>query len=145
MLFIEREAGMLPGIRDVEELAAGKEGSRSLHQAIRSAYQGRIRQDDLADALGVDQATISRWSAGKSRPNVVQMRGIETLAGRPLGWIDAQCGLIDDVCTVPQAIAMDPALSDSDRAVLLDAYYGVVHPPEHLRSAPDDAVNGGER
>lgn len=96
-----------------------------LHEAIRAAYLGRTRQEDLADEIGVDQGTVSRWASGKSIPNVRQQADIERLSGRPLGWIAAQAGLIESVTTVPQAIAMDPALDDTARAQLLAAYYGL--------------------
>lgn len=134
---------MLPDISDIEARAAGAAGI-SLHDAIRAAYQGRVRQEDLAAVLEVDQGTVSRWSSGKSRPNIVQMRVIERMAGRPLGWIDAQCGLIDDVTTVPQAISIDPALPEEARPGLLAAYYHVADPSLGFdaSSVPaDDAVD----
>jgi transcriptional regulator with XRE-family HTH domain len=108
-----------------------------LHEAIRAAYEGRVRQEDIAESIGVDQATVSRWARGRSIPNIVQMSKIEQLADRPAGWISIQAGLIADVRSVPEAIAVDPALDDAARASLLKAYLGATGHVAARRDAAD--------
>jgi transcriptional regulator with XRE-family HTH domain len=130
---------MLPRIDEVERGDVRK--PMALHEAIRSAYQGRTRQEDLADAIGVDQGTVSRWSNGKSVPNVLQQAEIERLSGRPVGWISVQAGLIDEVTTVPEAIALAPELDDTGRAAVLAAYHGVVS--RYSALVVDQALDGG--
>lgn len=111
----------------------------SLAEAIRAAYSGRARQEDIAAAAGVDQASISRYVRGKSVPNIDVLRAIETASGRPAGWIAVQAGYVAEPVTVPDAIAMDPALTDELRASLLAGYWAAVDAAQvALRDAQDD-------
>lgn len=51
---------------------------------------------------------------------------IELACDRPLGWIAAQVGLIAEVQTVPEAIAVDPKLDDPTRKALLEVYEAAI-------------------
>lgn len=93
-----------------------------LHQAIRAAYKGRARQEDIAEQLGINQSQVSRWSRGESTPTLEQLAQIEDAAERPRGFILNAAGLIAPVLSVPDAIAMDPQLDDRDRNSLLALY-----------------------
>ena len=42
------------------------------------------RQHEFAKAVGVSQATVSRWEKGRNKPSRDEARSIEELAGRPL-------------------------------------------------------------
>lgn len=82
-----------------------------LHEAIRTAYAGRARQEDIADKIGINQSQISRWSRGENLPTLEQLAQIEDAAGRPRGFILNAAGLTSPVTTVREAVAMDPNLS----------------------------------
>lgn len=96
----------------------------SLPDAIRACRKGRLTQDDLSSKTSIGQSTLSQWELGKSTPDALQMHAIEMACERPAGWISVQAGLVHDVRTVPDAIAMDPELDDIARKALLDAYKG---------------------
>lgn len=46
-----------------------------------------MNQVEFAEALGVDRSTIANWEAGKSEPNVTQLRRISELSGIPMDFI----------------------------------------------------------
>ncbi|HEY1119935.1 MAG TPA: helix-turn-helix transcriptional regulator [Acidimicrobiales bacterium] len=97
-----------------------------LHDAIRHAYAGRLRQIDLAAKLGVDQTAISRWSRGTSRPQLEEIAAIEAACDRPRGFVLRLAGFVDEVVDVATAVAVDPALSDQGRRIVLTTYRSVV-------------------
>lgn len=109
----------------------------AVQRAFRDCYEGvGFTQDQLADATGIPQPTISRYARGASVPDVIDVAMVEdacdakaqtsggTLQRRPRGWVAAQAGLAIEVTTVPQAIAMDPNLSDIQRKILTGMYEG---------------------
>lgn len=88
---------------------------------IRAALNGR-RQIDVANRLGVAQNTVSRWATGTNLPKTLdQLSAIEEACDRPAGFILNAAGYIQ-VTSVPEAIAMDPGLTDHDRDFLLAGY-----------------------
>jgi transcriptional regulator with XRE-family HTH domain len=98
-----------------------------LSEAIRACYADRLTQDQLAEATGIPQSTISRLARGDTEPRLDVLKRIEEACGRPAGWIVIQAGYVADVKTVPEAIAVDPALVDDHaRRSVLKAYAGVV-------------------
>jgi transcriptional regulator with XRE-family HTH domain len=135
---------MLLCINEMDPQASIKDPLEALPDAIRDAYKGRARQEDVALAAGVDQATISRYVRGLAIPNVEVMRKIEDRALRPRGWISVQAGYVTEPLSVPEAIAMDPALTDELRASLLAGYWAAVESNRPAGNAGDDAQISGE-
>jgi transcriptional regulator with XRE-family HTH domain len=93
-----------------------------LHQAIRSAYKGRARQEDLAEWLGVGQPTVSRWARGEVVPSVHEIAALEDALGLRRGWILIASGFVDPASDVEGAIDLDPVLSDDSRHLLKTLY-----------------------
>lgn len=109
---------------------------KPLHEAIREAYAGvGMTQAQVADRMGIDQTSVSRLSNGKwgeqGGPTPDLLARIENASGRPRGWILIQAGYVDPVLSVPDAIAVDPLLSDGARRSVLDFYRGAVEVGKH--------------
>jgi transcriptional regulator with XRE-family HTH domain len=113
-----RDLDMMRGITTPTDRAQ----MTSLPDAIRACRKGRLTQDELAAKASVGQSTLSQWETGKSTPDALQLHAIEVACDRPAGWISVQAGLIDVPLTVADAIAMDPALEDGERVVVMDVY-----------------------
>lgn len=96
-----------------------------LGQAVRACRLGRATQEEVAERTGIGQTTLSAYERGKSEPGALGLRDIERACGRPAGWIAVQAGLVLDVKSVPEAIAIDPALPEDARPGLLAAYFAV--------------------
>jgi transcriptional regulator with XRE-family HTH domain len=98
-----------------------------LAAGFKAALDGH-RQQDVADAVGVRQNTVSRWNTGRSLPRDLDtIEAVERACGRPPGFILAVAlGL--QVTTVEEAIAMDPMLSDFGRRVVLSTYLAALKP-----------------
>ena len=47
----------------------------------------KLTQKELAEILGVSNATIVNWEKGNSEPNITQLRKISELSGIPLDFI----------------------------------------------------------
>lgn len=105
-----------------------------LHEAIRQAYTGRLRQIDLAERLGVDQTAISRWARGANRPQLEELAAIEEACGRPRGYILRLAGFVDEIVDVESAVAADPRLNDEGRRTVLITYRAVVEASAETRS-----------
>src|SRR4051794_23476468 len=97
-------------------------------RAIRACYEGRLKQDELAERSGIPQQTISRLAVGESSPKFWHLIAIEDACERPRGWILVQAGLVDLPTSVPEAVAMDPKLDDGQRRIVLDVYRGFTNP-----------------
>lgn len=80
----------------------------------------------LADAIGTDQGTVSKWENGKQRPSFEDVSAIEDACGRRRGWIYIHAGLVEDVTSIEDAIAVDKRLSDAQRAAVAGALLGVL-------------------
>lgn len=104
----------------------------SLHEAIRACYTGRATQEQLEELTGIPQQTISRYARGTTEPSPSAIQQIEAACDRPAGWIYVHAGLVADVRSVLEAIAMDPALDDHGRENLLLAYEGAVNAARSL-------------
>ena len=46
-----------------------------------------MSQLEFAQAIGVDRSTIANWEAGRTEPNVTQLRAISELSGIPMDFI----------------------------------------------------------
>ena len=67
-----------------------------LAEAIRSSYQGRMTQAEIAAALGVAQNTVSRWSTGDVEPRLDDIADLERVLGLPSGYILRSAGYVED-------------------------------------------------
>jgi transcriptional regulator with XRE-family HTH domain len=105
---------------------AATEDAPSIAQAIRACYAGRLKQEELAERTGIPQQTISRLARGDSSPKFQHLAALEDACGRPRGWILVKAGIVANVTTVPEAIALDPDLDDKARQILMDLYNGEV-------------------
>ena len=65
-----------------------------LPQAVRRCYEGRLRQEDVAQALGVHQSKVSKWATGTMRPTVEEISALEDACGRSRGFVLALAGLV---------------------------------------------------
>lgn len=105
----------------------------TLGQAVRACRDGRATQVQVIErvaelGLTLGQTTLSSYERGETVPTVVMSAAIERACGRPLGWIAIQAGYVTDVCTVPEAIAVDPKLDDIGRGIVTAAYQSQVKP-----------------
>lgn len=91
-----------------------------LGDAIRQA-RGDWTQAQLAEAIGVDQPTVSKWEAAKMLPSIEDVVAVEKATGRPGGFVFRSAGLVDEVVDIPSAIAAAD-LTDKARAILLGAF-----------------------
>jgi transcriptional regulator with XRE-family HTH domain len=57
----------------------------SLGERIKEA-RGEMTQRDLADALGVDPITVSRWERGVNELTTRKLRKIAEATGKPLAF-----------------------------------------------------------
>lgn len=117
------------------------ETKRKLGQAIRACRLGRATQDEVAERTGIGQSTLSSYEKGLSVPAALRLWDIERACGREPGWIVVNAGLVANIKTVPDAIAMDPALDDDGRSSLLRAYRGAA---KVRRLRANDAGDDGE-
>lgn len=47
----------------------------------------KLTQKELADILGVSNATIVNWENGRTEPNLTQLKKISELSGIPMDFI----------------------------------------------------------
>jgi transcriptional regulator with XRE-family HTH domain len=92
-----------------------------LGPAIRQA-RGDMTQTTLADAVGVDQPTVSRWERDEQRPSLEQLAAVDAATGRRRGFVLIAAGLVEGVQSVEAALALDPSLDDEQRRFVLNAY-----------------------
>lgn len=96
---------------------------RTIGQAIERAYKrAGITQDELGRRIGRTQGTISEWKMGRGTPSFDDVRAIDKACELPVGFVLHAAGYVANVRTVPEAIAMDPALSSEARDFLLALY-----------------------
>jgi len=93
-----------------------------LAAAIRQAYRGRLTQSQLADALGVAQNTISRWSTGDVEPALADIARLEQACGVPRGFVLRSAGYVADALSAEEAIEADPRLDVPRRELILATY-----------------------
>lgn len=96
--------------------------SAQLGAAIRSAYQGRFTQSQLAARLGVAQNTISRWSTGDVKPSLQDVARIEDACDVPRGFVLRSAGYVIDLRSTEEMINADINLTKEQRELLLVAY-----------------------
>jgi transcriptional regulator with XRE-family HTH domain len=92
-----------------------------IHEAIAFVCSG-WNQDELAEAMELDQSAISRWVRGKGRPSFEKLARLEDTTGHPRGSVLRLAGLINDEVNARQALALDRSLTAETRPILLAAY-----------------------
>lgn len=97
----------------------------NLGEALRRA-RGRMTQDELAAATGIDQGTISRWERGQGQPGLDQIRQIEDAAGRRRGFVLIAAGYVSVPATPRAMIETDAELENGYRVLVLSAYDGAL-------------------
>ena len=81
-----------------------------------------MTQETLADAIDVDQPSVSRWERDEQRPSLEQIAAVEAATGRRRGFVLLAAGLVEGVSSVEAAIARDPELDAEQRRFVLNAY-----------------------
>lgn len=131
-----------------------------LGRAMREA-RGSMTQQALADVLNealdtpettrrfsrrnreaITQSTISRWESGANPPNLGDIFMVEAACGRPLGSVLVRAGFIDDIASVPLAIAGDPDLDEEGRSFVSTAYEAARDQALRRRAARSAASRG---
>jgi transcriptional regulator with XRE-family HTH domain len=95
--------------------------------AIRAAYRGKFTQVQLAEALGVAQNTISRWSTGDVEPSLDDLLRLEDVCGLTRGHILRAAGYVHELGSAEDFIASDHRLDPVRRELLLSAYLTALH------------------
>lgn len=107
--------------------------------AFRTAYEAAgLRQHEIAKALGVDQATVSKWSRGVQRIDLEYFPVLDELCGMPKGYVLRMAGFVEDTSgnSVKDAVAADPRLDATGRMVVMETYeHQVRRTVERSRSA----------
>jgi transcriptional regulator with XRE-family HTH domain len=93
----------------------------SVGEAIR-AVRGTRSQDDLAEAIGKNQRTLSAYESGRVATPLHLVPLIEDFCGARRGTIFKRSGLVEDDTSVEAAIEADPALTERKRG-MVESYY----------------------
>jgi len=115
-------------------------------QALQRARRAcGLTQRQLADAVGVSQATVSQWQLGESAPRVERIAELERLLrmqpaalAQLLGFtpIDANSRA---VMSVEEAAEADPRLGERERRILSAVYRELVQQRQPENSPPGSA------
>jgi tetratricopeptide (TPR) repeat protein len=134
-----------PGLpADVRMLTRPAPDSRhptTLNDALRTLREARgVTQNQLAEALGVDQTMCSRWESNPNwNPRIDEIAAIDDALGQPRGSLLKAAGYIADITTTEQAVMADPALGPDGRdaiLILLRYYHQRATPPPTRRGRP---------
>jgi transcriptional regulator with XRE-family HTH domain len=84
---------------------AAEPSPATLGAAIRRARKDESgwTQVDLADALGVDQATVSKWERGENSPDLVTLVRLEGVLQLPRGQVLRWAGFVEGDDALPFA------------------------------------------
>jgi len=116
----------------------------ALHAERRAAG---LSQDELAEASGVGQSTISKWErglAGRS-PRVEDIRRIEEALQLTSGRLFVVAGYVKLPTSTVEAIALDPALDRGYRQILIEAYEGAIRSSAARATTPPAKPNARRR
>jgi transcriptional regulator with XRE-family HTH domain len=109
-----------------------------LGEAIRQT-RGRISQTKVAEAVGTDQPTVSRWESGEQWPSFEQVNRIEEFLGKPRGFLFIAAGYVDLPTSTLEQIRSDPALDPGFAEVLAVSYQAAVDKSALTRESVSDA------
>lgn len=110
-----------------------------LGQAIRRV-RGDVDQRVVAEAVGRDQGTISKWERGQASPTLEQILSIERALGVLAGSILRLAGYVDDPVNARQAIEADRSIPDEFKPTVLRIYDALATIP-----ATDPSPSGSKR
>lgn len=100
---------------------------RRLSDAFRRAYETTgMSQVQLADRIGTEQATVSKWARGINAPPLEVLPLVDQACGQPVGYVLRLAGLVADVIDARTAILTDEALPEDHRLVLVALYDNLV-------------------
>src|SRR5690606_7530535 len=100
----------------VKCIAVARPAHERVGRALRDALaDAGLRQGDLADALGIDQGTVSRWTRGLQRIDLDYFPAIDKALGRPTGYLLRKAGYVADSVDTLTSIDLDPRLDDEAR------------------------------
>lgn len=104
-------------------MAGRRPEDSQLSEALRIAYeQAGVAQTQIAEALGVDQPTVSKWARGERPPPLWALPVVDALCGKPKGHVLRLAGYVEDDVTVETAIQSDPELEADDKGMLTRFY-----------------------
>lgn len=99
--------------------------ARPAHERVGKAFRlamekAGLRQGDIAEALNVDPATVSRWSRGMQRIDLEVFPLLDELCGQRRGYLLELAGYVEQVKStdVRSAIAADTVLTDKSKGAL---------------------------
>lgn len=75
-----------------------------------------LTQQQLADALGVQRATISNYEIGRREPSISDLEKIGKVLGVSLEYFGVACNDIRDLIARARFIFDDPEISHEDKA-----------------------------
>jgi transcriptional regulator with XRE-family HTH domain len=107
---------------------------RTFHEALAETMTARgMTQQQLADAVGVKQNTVSRWVNGDATPEPATVFEVESALKAEPGALSQHLGYIpvgvDRVpCTIIEAIHNAVELQDYHRSALLSVYRSFIEP-----------------
>lgn len=94
-----------------------------LTAALRDACDDAgLKQEAIAEALGVHQTTVSKWLLGKTQPPLEHLWVIEEMCGLPRGRLLHIAGFVEPDDGVEAAIATDTVLDEDSKAAVVKLY-----------------------
>lgn len=104
-------------------MAGRRQEDGRLSEAFRIAYEtAGVPQTQIAEALDVDQPTVSKWARGERPPPLWALPIVDALCGKPKGHVLRLAGYVEDDVTVETAIHSDPDLEAEDKGMLARFY-----------------------
>ena len=67
-----------------------------------------LSQTELAEALGVEQPTVSRWAAGKNTPDLKQMQAVVAVVKSRLAELQEKAQLTQEVLDAAEDVVAGP-------------------------------------
>lgn len=92
--------------------------------AAMRRFRGRRTQEEVAQAIGTEQPTVSKWEKGLQPPTFRAIYMFESYLGVAHGSVYASAGLVETKDSVELAVATDKALEPEAKEFVLKAYQG---------------------
>lgn len=117
-----------------------------LASALRDTVKAAgITQSELAEAMGVDQTTVSTWVRGMRRIPLDALPELEETMGVTVGTLLRKAGYVSYGGDVVSAVAADPALNDSGRQAVIAVYEALVLSAKATNRAASPRAADSER
>ncbi len=85
-----------------------------------------LKQEQIADVVGVHQTTVSKWLLGKTQPPLEHLWVIEEMCGLPRGRLLRVADFVEPDTSVEAAISQDPDLDEDSRDSMVKLYRNFV-------------------